>query len=217
MSDWKKQRLKNLFERLEQGEDVSVRDLKNALTKSEYEAYEQMLEQYQQVKSFANNASNGYDEWLKKGLFHYHKADSGRFNKLDSKKFFNKAEACFERAIEHLQQDIYEDGTVQLAYDRVLDFSANGSISLDPIGMPRKISSRSFDNISSVSSGGRVKKKKRDFKMDIVKMSLANFHNRQEHELRKGAKGSVEDGVEDSAQIAKLLEGLRVKIRGKGK
>ena len=217
MTDWKKQRLENLLERLEQGNEVSLRDLKNALTADEYEDYKQMLEQQKQVKNFASHGSTEYDKWLKKGLFHYHKADSGRFNKLDSKKFFNKAEACFERAIEQLQQDIYEDGTVQLAYDRVLDFSENGSISLDPIGMPRKISSRSLDNIGQVSSGGRVKKKKRDFKMDIIKLSLANFHMRDEHEIKKGSKGVVQRGVADDQKMDALLKGLMAKIRGKGK
>lgn len=217
MSDWKKQRLENLLERLEQGHEVSLRDLKNALTANEYENYKQMLEQQKQVDNFASHGSTEYDKWLKKGLFHYHKADSGRFNKLDSKKFFNKSEACFERAIEHLQQDIYEDGTVQLAYDRVLDFSANGSISLDPIGMPRRLSSRSLDNIAHVSNGVRVKKKKRDFKMDIIKLSLANFHLRDENEMKKGSKGVVRRGAADEQKMADLLKGLRVKIRGNGK
>lgn len=217
MSDWKKQRLENLLERLEQGCEVSLRDLKNAITADEYEDYKQMLEQQKQVKNFSSNGSTEYDKWLKKGLFHYHKADSGRFNKLDSKTFFNKAEACFERAIEHLQQDIYEDGTVQLAYDRVLDFSANGSISLDPIGMPRRISSRSLDNIAHVSNGVRVKKKKRDFKMDIIKLSLANFHKRDEQEMKKGSKGVVQRGAADEQKVADLLKGLRAKIKGKGK
>jgi tetratricopeptide (TPR) repeat protein len=217
MTDWKKQRLENLLERLERGDEVSLRDLKNALTSDEYEDYKQMLEQQKQVKNFASHGSAEYDKWLKKGLFHYHKADSGRFNKLDSRKFFNKAEACFERAIEQLQQDIYQDGTVQLAYDRVLDFSANGSISLDPIGMPRRLSSRSLDNIGHVSNGVRVKKKKRDFKMDIIKLSLANFHKRDEHEMKKGSKGVVQRGAADEQKMADLLKGLRAKIRGNGK
>jgi hypothetical protein len=66
-----------------------------------------------------------------------------------------------------------------------------------------------------VSNGVRVKKKKRDFKMDIIKLSLANFHKRDEQEMKKGSKEVVQREAADEQKMADLLEGLRAKIRGK--
>lgn len=212
----KKQRLQNLHERLQKGEDVAVRDLKNALTEVEFNEYVQMWAWHQQSRSLGNDGSSGYDEFLKKGLFHYNKAESGRFEKSVAKRFHNKAQDCFEKALEQLSVDVQVNPLVAAAYDRQLDFSASGNLSLSPVGMPRRVNSKSLDNLSEVICGVRVKKTKRDFKIQIVKQSLADVNNRKESvegeegKVRKVSKeGKVEEVKGLDVQGKKLAEMLR--------
>ena len=205
-----KQRLESLKYRLENGEDVAVRDLKNALTESEFAEYENMWEMHQDLQSFGNHGSSGYDEFLKQGLLHYNKAECGRFNKEDSKRFRNKAETCFEKALEQLKVDVQLDPNVAAAYDRQLDFTERGDLSLSPVGMPRRIDSRSLDNLIDVHGSARVKVTKRSLKIRIVKQSLADFDNRKESvEGRKDKEGKVESVRGLDTQGLKLAEMLR--------
>lgn len=189
----KEQRLRNLLERLHNGDDVATRDLRNALTSEEYEHFEQMWEHHKNAASHSSGSS-GYDELLKQGLFHYNKAESGRFNKDAKNRFYRKAEACFEKAVEQLKADVAADPSVADAYDRHLDFSAEGyNVSLSPVGMPRRIASKSANNLSDVHGGVRAKVTKRAFKIRIVEQSLKDFEDRKEYEDSKGRKVSAKE------------------------
>lgn len=210
----KKQRLQNLLERLEGGEDVSVRDLKGALTDNEFSEYEQSWVWHQKLRSNAFGGSSGYDALFKKGLFHYNKAECGRFNKEASNRYRKEAQGVFERALEQLKCDVETDPIVMLAYDRELNFSFDGNLSLSPAGMPRRVTSKSLDNLSDVNGGQRVKKTKRDFKIEIVKKGLAEFGNRtKETEVDDGetemGHSNVKYGDAQGAKLADLLKGLK--------
>lgn len=218
----KKQRLENLLARLKDGTDVAVRDLRNALTSEEYEQFEQMWE-HQKSAASNSSGSSGYDELLKQGLFHYNKAESGRFNKEAKNRFYRKAESCFEKAVAQLRADVTLDPSVADAYDRHLDFSAGRSnISLSPVGMPRRIASKSTNNLSDVHGGVRAKLTKRDFKIRVIEESLKVFEDRKEFKDSKGRKVSAKERAEtkkreaadESARVAKLLEHFR-RRRGK--
>ncbi len=218
----KKQRLENLLARLKDGTDVAVRDLQNALTSREYEEYEQMMEYHKQAASYSDGSS-GYDRLLKQGLFHYNKAESGRFNKEAKNRFYRKAESCFEKAVEQLKADVSLDPSVADAYDRHLDFSAEGyNLSLSPVGMPRRLASKSLNNLSDAHGGMRAKITKRDFKIRIVEQSLKDFGDGKEHKVPKGRKVSAKERAEiekreaaaESASLALLMAHLK---RGRGR
>lgn len=219
----KKQRLRNLLERLHNGDDVATRDLRNAVTSDEYEHYEQMWEHHKNAASYSSGSS-GYDELLKQGLFHYNKAESGRFNKDAKNRFYRKAEACFEKAIEQLKADVSLDPSVADAYDRHLDFSAQGyNLSLSPTEMPRRIASKSTNNLSDVHGGVRAKLTKRDFKIRVVEQSLKDFEERKEYKVSKGRKVSAKERAaikkRETAAESASMDWLkrRFKIgRGKG-
>ena len=140
-------RVGNLIELLKGGEEVSLRDFKNAVGEEGYADYEQRLEQrrYEIEVMTSLEGSSGYDEWLKKGLLAYGKGTNSRGKK--SSKYFQDAEKCFETAIQCLQSDYYSNPGISAAYDRPIgDFD----FSLDPIGMPRLITSKSLDNMNAV-------------------------------------------------------------------
>ena len=65
--NWKKQRLHNLIQRLDQGNDVTLRDFKSAITSDEYEEYLYRIDWKNQINSFSY--SSGYEDNLKKGIF----------------------------------------------------------------------------------------------------------------------------------------------------
>lgn len=198
--DKKLKRLKTLLERLEAGEDVAARDLKSAITKAEFDEYQAMWSWHKDGMAFISGSTH-YDEWLRKGIFHYNKAKSGRFNAEASKRFHRKAQACFETALEQLQSDVNADPGIAAAYDRHLDFSpGSDSFSLDPSGMPRRITSKSFDNLSDIYGGQQAKVTKRDLKIKIVKKSLAHFDQRN-RECNKDR---------DAEDIRKPLERLKL-------
>ena len=217
-----KQRLRTLLERLHNGDDVATRDLRNALTSDEYEHYEQMWEHHKDAASYSSGSS-GYDELLKQGLFHYNKAESGRFNKEAKNRFYRKADTCFEKAVEQLKADVASDPNVAVAYDRHLDFSAEGyNVSLSPVGMPRRVASKSLNNLSDAHGGMRAKVTKRDFKIRIVEQSLRDFGDRKEYKGSKGRKVSAKERAEikkreaaaESASLALLMAHLK---RGRGR
>ena len=112
---------------------------------------------------------------------------------------------------------------VAAAYDRPLDFSASGNLSLSPVGMPRRIDSKSLDNLIDVHGDERVKVTKRSLKIQIVKQSLADFGNRKENvegrkdkEGRKDVEGKVEGvgGLDTQGEkLADLLRKLKLTQR----
>jgi len=140
-------RVGNLIELLKSGKEVSLRDFKNAVDEDDYDEYEQLLERRRsEIEWMASlGGSSDYDSWLKKGLLAYGKGENCRGKK--SSKYHREAQKCFEKAIECLQSDCYSDPMIMAAYDRNI---ANGEYSLDPVGMPRRRTSKSLDNMASI-------------------------------------------------------------------
>jgi hypothetical protein len=140
-------RVGNLIELLKGGQEVSLRDFKNAVGEEGYAEYEQRLvHRRHEIEAMTSlEGSSGYDEWLKKGLLAYGKGTNSRGKK--SSKYFNEAEKCFERATEQLQSDYHANPSISVAYDRPI---ADFDFSLDPVGMPRRITSKSLDNVSAI-------------------------------------------------------------------
>jgi len=140
-------RVGNLIELLKAGEEVSLRDFKNAIDKDDFDEYEQLLEQrrYEIEWMTSLDGSSDYDSWLKKGLLAYGKGENCRGKK--SSKYHREAQRCFEQAIECLQSDCSSNPSIIAAYDRDI---TNGDYSLDPVGMPRRRTSKSLDNMASI-------------------------------------------------------------------
>lgn len=183
-----KKRLEELLNRLESGDDVAVRDLKNSLTEQEFEQYENQWEWIQDLKSGSGiETCAEYEKIIHDADFTYNKAESGRFNKTVSKRLHEVAQSQYEHGIEVLTEAIGQNPNIAVAYDRFPD-SFSADISLCPEGVPRAINSKSFHNQSTLT-----KKTKREVKIEIVRSSLADYDSNEEHkEIRKeGAEGMV--------------------------
>ena len=173
-------RVGNLIELLKAGKEVSLRDFKNAIDKDDFDEYEQLLEQRRsEIEWMASlDGSSDYDSWLKKGLLAYGKGENCRGKK--SSKYHREAQRCFETAIECLQSDCHSDPMIGAAYDRDI---SNGEYSLDPVGMPRRRTSKSLDNMAS-----------RDKTLNKTKLKLQVLESAYARLVEKEGKEEKVDG-----------------------
>jgi hypothetical protein len=109
-------RLKELFVRLKSGEDISRRDLQNALTEEQWEEFEynnQNIDVEEPDSSNRPDELRTYLDLLKKADFYYYRAESTKktersridhLGRSGRKRLFDKADTYYERAIERLNE-----------------------------------------------------------------------------------------------------------------
>jgi hypothetical protein len=179
-------RLEELFVRLKSGEDISRRDLKNALTEQQWEEFEY---NNQNIDIEEPDASNRPDELrtyldiLKKADFYYYRAEStsktersriDHLGRSGRKRLFDTADTYYERAIERLNE-IFEScdaqtlNEVQTHLDR--PWALGDSPNLGPNHMPRVRNSRS--RYSDSQSGLTKFDLKRKYKRDAIESAIA--------------------------------------------
>jgi hypothetical protein len=148
-------KLKAILRDLKKGKHVQNRILQTWLTENEYAEY---LDEWESQQAIRNQIKDKplelaeYERRLKKGIFLENK--SNRFSKRDTKQvttLLHQSQTEFEGALEYLGELLDRDPMMAIWFDRQLDLSANGNISLSSSGMPRVITSRSADN-----SGGGI-------------------------------------------------------------
>ncbi len=198
-------RVGNLIELLKGGQEVSLRDFKNAVGDEGYADYEQRLEQrrYEIEVMTSLESSSGYDEWLKKGLLAYGKGTNSRGKK--SSKYFNEAEKCFERATEQLQADYHSNPGISAAYDRPI---ADFDFSLDPDGMPRRITSKSLENMNAVDR--TINKAK--LKLEVLETVYARLLDEERKEGKE--KGRMDGEARGRKRDKDSLELLQERMNG---
>ena len=179
-------RLKELFVRLKSGEDISRRDLKNALTEQQWEEFEY---NNQNIDIEELDASNRPDELrtyldlLKKADFYYYRAEStsktersriDHLGRSGRKRLFDTADTYYERAIERLNEifsscDAQTLNEVQTHLDR--PWALGDSPNLGPNHMPRVRNSRS--RYSDSQSGLTKFDLRRKYKRDAIESAIA--------------------------------------------
>ena len=151
-------RLKELFVRLKSGEDITRRDLQNALTAEQWEEFEynnQNIDVEEPDSSNRPDELRTYLDLLKKADFYYYRAESTKktersridhLGRSGRKRLFDTADTYYERAIERLNE-IFEScdaqtlNEVQAHLDR--PWQLGDSPNLCPNHMPRVRNSRS--------------------------------------------------------------------------
>jgi hypothetical protein len=150
-------RLNVLRLRMDAGNDVARRDLKNALTVDEWARYEQS-------DSFIRSGHLGarpsvldtYIEMLRKADFYHSRAESTLVtdrSRLDHHsrpgrhRLHTDAETAYEKAVEYLAEQLnvntHNRALIEMWLDRPVDMTPGYEPSLDPISMPRVRGSRS--------------------------------------------------------------------------
>ena len=145
-------KLRGLFDKLKRGETVQNRQLRLWLGERGYKVYEgEWANSVEVRKSLSTKPSElvEYEELLKKATLLYHRGErasiSGQFSV--SRPLHEKAQVAFERALLRLEELMSQNPSLQMWLDRHCDFTANGTLHLDPISVPRTITSRSADRV----------------------------------------------------------------------
>lgn len=198
----RRQRLEAILERLKSGAEVSLRDFKNAISEGDYAGYLMRIEHQKLMAGGYSDSCAAYDELLKLGIFHYNRSKRKTLKDHVRQRFKLKSQECFERGLRVLREQARQNPMLEEAYDR--DFH-DICDTTDPIGMPRRVTSKSWNNQNAIDQ----KLDKRAIKIEVVEDAL------------KTARENEERGVEEKrpkkAGVNNLQQKSVQKGRAKGK
>ncbi|WP_413439144.1 hypothetical protein ACFDAU_06300 [Sulfuriferula sp. GW1] len=205
---------KKLVEKLNNGGNVSLRDLEAALGKDGVEDYEnrwryelekrnqfsqkpEEIKQYEALvheADFDENRANGI-----KGIGKRSKKDSlGRDSK---KRLREQAESKYERALEYLSEILNADPSLEIWFDRKVDIDPNTSnLGTHPQGVPRTVTSRSEYKLDD---GLAQKRSKADIKREALQEAIEWL------ERKDGAGTTRELGDEEKVLLKQKLAKLK--------
>jgi hypothetical protein len=165
------------------GKKVSMRDLCNTLGESGVEEYEGRWQaELDRREYFADKptAIKEYEDILKQADFANNKADgikhigarSKIINGVNSRaRLRNSAEALYEQALTKLEEVIHCDRSLEVWFDRQLDFGFGSTLSINVVGIPRVVTSRSE---YKQTSGFAAIVTKEDIKREILEYALTS-------------------------------------------
>ena len=159
---------------LRRGKNVQNRQLQRWLTADEYEQFEQewLGQKERRAELEAKpEALCKYEQQLKRAIFFDNRAEgySTRGKAVLAKRFRNRADVLFERALEHLGEVLAADPALNMWLDRTLCVEAGAhSTGIDSESVPRVVTSRSHNK-----SGGDVRQmSKLEVKLMVVESAI---------------------------------------------
>ena len=163
-------KLKDIAKRLKAGEHVQNRMLQTWLTAEEFgeigTGWE--LEKNYRADVFDKpDAVVKYEALIKRADFLYNKADA--LSQNGKKSNMNAADTAYERALEHLQEQLSLNANLHGWFDRDLNFGHGSMLGLDPDSVPRCVTSRSINR-----QAGQAHEKRTigDIKLQVVQKAL---------------------------------------------
>ena len=146
-------KLNGMLDEVRRGENVQNRRLATWLTVVEYEGFKSNWESQQQIREELNDKPDElkrYEGKLKKAIFNYSRAEgySTKGKHSTAKKFYDRRESHCEDALEILQEIVAADASLQMWFDRGLDFGHGSLVDAQLCNLPRVVTSRSLDRQS---------------------------------------------------------------------
>ena len=167
-------KLDRICTELRRGKNVQNRQLQRWLTADEYERFEQEWLGQKDIRAELDakpQALCEYEQLLKRAIFFDNRAEgySTRGKAALAKKFRNRADVLFERALEHLGEAVAADPVLNMWLDRTVCVEAGEhSTGIDSESVPRVITSRSLNK-----SGGDVRQmSKLEVKLMVVDSAI---------------------------------------------
>ena len=166
-------KLEAIASRLKRGENVQNRQLQTQLNEGEYE---QIAAEWDTQKLFREELKNKpyelkrYDDKLKEAIMMRNRSDDyqRKGKKSAAYKLDSKCESLCEDALEILQEIAAADASLQIWFDRNLDFAHGSLIDASLGNLPRLVTSRSIEKLSDDS---RLVKKI-DVKISVVERAM---------------------------------------------
>ena len=143
-------KLEAIADKLKRGENVQNRQLQTWLSEDEYAQIEaEWQEQLALRETLKDKPSDlkRYEEKLKEAIMMRNRSDAyhRKGNKASAYKFDSKCESLCEDALEILQEIVQYDASLQIWFDRELDFGHGSMIDASIGNLPRIVTSRSID------------------------------------------------------------------------
>ena len=193
-------KLNLMLDELRRGKNVQNRRLAKWLTKKEFESFKSDWKIQQQIREELKDKPDElrrYENKIHQATFSDNKAEFFRMrgNKDKSTKFRNLSESFCEEALEILQEIVDADASLQMWFDRGLDFGHGSLVDAQLGNLPRIVTSRSLDN---QTSDNRLLSK-REVKIAAVEMAISTL-------LAIEAVDKKERKECESAQLAEFLK-----------
>ena len=166
-------KLEAIAARLTRGENVQNRQLQTWLSPDEYE---QIGAEWDTQKNFRKELKDKpselkrYEDKLKEAIMMRNRSDAyhRKGKKSPAYKLDSKCESLCEEALEILQEIVAADASLQIWFDRNLDFGHGSLIDASLGNLPRLVTSRSIEKLSDDS---RLVKKI-DVKISVVECAI---------------------------------------------
>ena len=219
-NETRKKRIKELMRMLEKGLEVAKRDFDIAVGKDFAKLYKQRWAEQKELRNIeVPEAVKEYEQMLQEAVMWHGRLDaySGRNPKVgkvivNRKKVMedtkNKTDGLFERAYEKLQEIIGADKSLMVWFDRGIDFSFNTHLGIDPVRMPRVITSKSLENLSQ----GQFKTMHNWQTMAQVKLDVMALAFEELAKQERTAE-EIEAELKQTQQQAEKLKGMLAKLK----
>ena len=161
---------------LRRGKNVQNRRLATWLTEEEYESFESDWESQQQIREELQDKPSElqrYEDKLKEAIMMRNRSDAyhRKGKKSAAYNLDSKCESLCEDALEILQEIFAADASLQIWFDRNLDFGHGSLIDASLGNLPRLVASRSIEKQHDDS---RIVKKL-DVKIGVVERAINNI------------------------------------------
>ncbi|MDB0015651.1 hypothetical protein N9E40_05075 [Amylibacter sp.] len=169
-------KLKAVADKLKRGEHVQNRQLQTWLSQDEYEQvdieWQEQLELREELKDKPSDLKR-YEDKLKEAIMMRNRSDAyhRKGKKSAAYKLDSKCESLCEDALEILQEIVAADASLQIWFDRNLDFGHGSLIDASLGNLPRLVTSRSIEKQHDDS---RIVKKL-DVKIGVVERAIDNI------------------------------------------
>jgi hypothetical protein len=166
-------KLEGIVEKLKRGENVQNRQLQTWLSENQYaeleQAWQEQLELREEHKDKPDELKR-YEDKLKEAIMMRNRSDAYHRKSKESAayKLDGKCESLCEDALEILQEIVAVDASLQIWFDRNLDFAHGSLIDASLGNLPRLVTSRSIEKLSDDS---RLVKKI-DVKISVVERAI---------------------------------------------
>jgi len=169
-------KLEGIVDTLRRDENVQNRQLQSWLSEDEYT---QIEAEWKTQKNFREELKNKpselkrYEDKLKQAIMMRNRSDSyhRKGKKSAAYKLDSKCESLCEEALEILQEIVAADASLQIWFDRNLDFAHGSLIDASLGNLPRLVTSRSIEKLSD---DNRLVKKI-DVKISVVERAIDNI------------------------------------------
>ena len=169
-------KLETIVDKLKRGENVQNRQLQTWLSVDEYE---QIAAEWDTQKLFREELKDKpselkrYEDKLKEAIMMRNRSDDyhQKGKKSAAYKLDSKCESLCEDALEILQEIVAADASLQIWFDRHLDFGHGSLIDASLGKLPRLVTSRSIEKLRDDS---RLVKKI-DVKISVVERAIDNI------------------------------------------